>query len=301
MVLHYAHLAALAGGVDAFLIGSELRGLTTLRSATSAYPFVAGLKALAADVRGDRRRGDDDLLRGGLERVFRAPAGGRHRRRASSISIRSGRTRRSISSASTTTTRWPTGATSRAIRRGERALALRPRLSQRRTSAAARGSTGIYASAADRAAQVRTPITDGAYGKPWVFRFKDIEALVGERALRPAGRRRGGAPTDWVPRAQADLVHRARLPGGRQGRQPAERVLRSEIGAVGAAVFLQRRARRLAAARLHRRLSALLRCRIIRSSTGRTRSRRSMAGGWSTRRICISGPGTRGPIRISRT
>ena len=29
MVLHYAKLCALAGGVDAFLIGSELRGLTT--------------------------------------------------------------------------------------------------------------------------------------------------------------------------------------------------------------------------------------------------------------------------------
>ena len=35
MVLHYAHLADAAGGVDAILIGSELRGLTTLRSATS--------------------------------------------------------------------------------------------------------------------------------------------------------------------------------------------------------------------------------------------------------------------------
>ncbi len=32
MVLHYAWLARAAGGVDAFLIGSELRGLTTIRS-----------------------------------------------------------------------------------------------------------------------------------------------------------------------------------------------------------------------------------------------------------------------------
>jgi hypothetical protein len=28
MILHYAHLCAAAGGVDAFLIGSELRGVT---------------------------------------------------------------------------------------------------------------------------------------------------------------------------------------------------------------------------------------------------------------------------------
>ena len=60
---------------------------------------------------------------------------------------------------------------------------------------------------------------------------------------------------------KADLVHRARLPGDRQGRQPAERLLRSEIVGIGAAVFLQRRARRLSAARLYRRLSALLRPR----------------------------------------
>ena len=51
MVLHYAHLARAAGGVDAFLIGSELRGLTQARSGATAYPAVAALKTLAADVR----------------------------------------------------------------------------------------------------------------------------------------------------------------------------------------------------------------------------------------------------------
>jgi hypothetical protein len=65
MILHYASLVALAGGVDLFLIGSELRGLETIRGPawTKAgsldasgcagwdYPFVAGLAALAADVR----------------------------------------------------------------------------------------------------------------------------------------------------------------------------------------------------------------------------------------------------------
>ena len=36
------------------------------------------------------------------------------------------------------------------------------------------GYDWYYASAADRAAQARSPITDGGAGKPWVFRFKDI-------------------------------------------------------------------------------------------------------------------------------
>src|SRR5262249_36219107 len=38
MVLHYAQLAHDAGGVDAFLIGSELRSLTRVRSASGVYP-----------------------------------------------------------------------------------------------------------------------------------------------------------------------------------------------------------------------------------------------------------------------
>lgn len=62
MILHYANLCVVAGGVDLFLIGSELRGLETIRGAswikdgggppaTWDYPFVEGLKTLADDVR----------------------------------------------------------------------------------------------------------------------------------------------------------------------------------------------------------------------------------------------------------
>ena len=65
MILHYAALCALAGGVDLFLLGSELRGLEAIRGpdwtpagtrdaaghACWDYPFVAGLVQLAADVR----------------------------------------------------------------------------------------------------------------------------------------------------------------------------------------------------------------------------------------------------------
>lgn len=50
-ILHYAHLCALAGGVEAFCIGSELKGLARIRSDTAVFPVVAELIALAADVR----------------------------------------------------------------------------------------------------------------------------------------------------------------------------------------------------------------------------------------------------------
>lgn len=40
-----------AGGVDAFLIGSELRGLTSIRDGRGSFPFVSHLCALAAEMR----------------------------------------------------------------------------------------------------------------------------------------------------------------------------------------------------------------------------------------------------------
>jgi hypothetical protein len=66
MILHYAHLCAMAGGVDLFLIGSELRGLESIRGTgwtkagmtgedgkvTWDYPFVEAMRSLANDVRG---------------------------------------------------------------------------------------------------------------------------------------------------------------------------------------------------------------------------------------------------------
>jgi hypothetical protein len=65
MILHYANLVVLAGGVDLFLLGSEFRGLETIRGpgwtqagtsgsdgrVTWDYPFVNGLIQLSDDVR----------------------------------------------------------------------------------------------------------------------------------------------------------------------------------------------------------------------------------------------------------
>ncbi|MGC2049935.1 MAG: glycoside hydrolase TIM-barrel-like domain-containing protein [Methylovirgula sp.] len=65
MILHYANLCVIAGGVDLFILGSEFRGLETIRgpawtkagttgsdgNVTWDYPFVAGMMQLADDVR----------------------------------------------------------------------------------------------------------------------------------------------------------------------------------------------------------------------------------------------------------
>ncbi len=50
MILHQAKLAQMAGGVDGFLIGSELRAITAIRDGDS-FPAVTALRALAADCR----------------------------------------------------------------------------------------------------------------------------------------------------------------------------------------------------------------------------------------------------------
>jgi hypothetical protein len=49
-ILHYAALLRGGGGVEAFCIGSEMRGLTQIRGAGHSFPAVAALRALAAEV-----------------------------------------------------------------------------------------------------------------------------------------------------------------------------------------------------------------------------------------------------------
>ncbi len=73
-ILHYAHLAAAAGGVDAFLIGSEMRGLTWVRDSASTYPFVAALVSSRRRRQGRARLRHQGHLRRRLVRVLRPPA-----------------------------------------------------------------------------------------------------------------------------------------------------------------------------------------------------------------------------------
>lgn len=50
-ILHYAHLCQIAGGVEAFCIGSEMRGVTQIRGPGHSFPAVQALIQLATDVR----------------------------------------------------------------------------------------------------------------------------------------------------------------------------------------------------------------------------------------------------------
>ena len=57
------------------------------------------------------------------------------------------------------------------------------------------GFDWFYASAPDRSAQIRTPISDDLFGAPWVFRYKGLR----DWWARPHYNRLGGVPDGLVP------------------------------------------------------------------------------------------------------
>ena len=64
------------------------------------------------------------------------------------------------------------------------------------------GFDWYYASDADRNAQIRTPITDGAYGEPWIYRCKDLWSWWSNAHHNRPGGVRDAAPTSWVPESK---------------------------------------------------------------------------------------------------
>ncbi|MEQ8267654.1 MAG: glycoside hydrolase/phage tail family protein [Parvibaculum sp.] len=200
MVLHYAALCAAAGGVDAFLIGSELKGLTQIRGDDESYPAVTALKELAADVRAilgpstkisyaadwSEYRGHD--AGGGafffhLDPLWADPD-------VDFIGIDN----------YAPLTDWREGHAHLDAAEGWRSIYdpayLRSRI------AGGEDFDWYYASGEDRAAQLRTPIIDGAYGKPWVWRAKDLKSWwLNAHHDRPGGTE-ALVPTAWVPQSK---------------------------------------------------------------------------------------------------
>ncbi len=195
-VLHLAALAAAAGGVEAICIGSELRALTTIRSDKTTFPAVAELIALSAEVRvllpdakityaadwseyfgyqpGD---GSGDVLfhldtlwaDGNIDAVgiddytplsdWRY-VGGHADEDAGSV--------------------YSLGYLSDQVEGGEY-------------------YDWYYATDTDRAAQIRSAISDGAHGEDWVFRPKDLRGWWANAHHNRINGVRQGASTSWVP------------------------------------------------------------------------------------------------------
>ena len=64
------------------------------------------------------------------------------------------------------------------------------------------GYAWYYANYAGRVAQSRLPITDGAYGKPWVFRYKDLQNWWTNQHYNRPGGVESGTPTAWTPQSK---------------------------------------------------------------------------------------------------
>jgi hypothetical protein len=200
MILHYAALAADVGGVDAFVIGSELKALTHVRAGSGVYPAVDALAALAAEVKA--------IVGAGTVVTYGADwtEYGAH-----------------VVDAAASEVRFPLDSlwASPAIdavgidyyapladwrdEGGQLDLALTD--SPYRTSYLAGNLAGgeaydwYYADDAARDAQSRSAITDGL-GKPWIFRQKDIWNFWQQAHYERVGGVELAAPTAWVPQSK---------------------------------------------------------------------------------------------------
>lgn len=202
MALHYARLAAAAGGVDGFLIGSELRGLTTVRGPGGTYPAVDALRALASDVRGLVGAGTRIGYAADWSEYFgHQPADGSGHAVFHLDPLWADPAIDFVGvDFYPPLTDWREGRDHLDARAGfsgpRDAAYLRARLT------GGEGFDWYYASAADRDAQVRTPITDGAHGEAWMFRPKDLKSWWSNAHHDRPGGVRSASPTAWVARSK---------------------------------------------------------------------------------------------------
>ncbi len=218
MVLHYAHLAKLAGGVDAFLVGSELRGLTWVRGAGGTYPAVRHLTEIAREVR--TILGPDTRISYAAdwsEYFGHHPADGGGDVTFHLDPFWSDAACDFVGIDNyMPLTDWRGGEGHADIAAGSPYAA--EYIGQ--NIAGGEGYDWYYASEADRAAQARSPITDGAYGKPWVYRYKDLVAWWSQ----PHVDRVGGVETSataWVPGSKPIWMTEVGIPAvDKGGNQP---------------------------------------------------------------------------------
>lgn len=209
-ILHYAHLCELAGGVDAFIIGSEMRGATTLRSSASSFPFVDALVDLAEDVR--------SVLRPGTKITYAADwtehRGHQPQDGSGDVYFHLDPLWASEAiDAIGIDVYWPLSDWRDGEAHLDHQAGFRSIYDLDYLRGSIRGGEGFdwYYPAAgassneaspERMAQNRLSITDGAYGKPWIYKPKALlEWWQNEHFNRPAGVE-SETPTPWVPESK---------------------------------------------------------------------------------------------------
>ncbi|GHE86362.1 phage host specificity protein [Aliiroseovarius zhejiangensis] len=196
-ILHYAHLCAAAGGVDAFLIGSELRALTQIRGPGNSFPVVDQLITLAQDVRTILGAGTKISYAADWSEYF-----GYHPQVGSGdvfyhldplwshpdIDFIGIDNYMPLSD-------WRDGFDHADAHHGS----IYDLAYLQSNIEGGEGYDWYYKTADARALQIRTPITDGAHGEPWVFRYKDLRNWWERSHHNRVGGVRQAAPTGWLP------------------------------------------------------------------------------------------------------
>jgi hypothetical protein len=190
-VLHQAALTVAAGGVDSFLIGSELIGLTRVRGMGNSFPTVTALIALANEVR--ILVGPNVTISYGADwteyGAYVPPSTNDLRFPLDPLWANSNIDFIGLD--------WYAPLTDR--RDGE------PRASLTALQNGVESGEGYdfyYANDADRLAKSRTPITDGTYQEPWVWRQKDMRNFWANAHYERVNGVRAINPTAWVPKSK---------------------------------------------------------------------------------------------------
>ncbi|GHE00325.1 gene transfer agent protein [Defluviimonas sp. 20V17] len=194
-ILSCAWLAKLAGGVDAFCLGSEMRGLSRVRGAGGGFPFAEAMRTLAADVRA--------VLGAGVKLTYAADWSeyGSHVTPEGDLTF-------------PLDTLWaddnidfigidnylPISDWRDGPDHADAEWGSIYNLDYLMANIGGGEYFDWYYESPEAAElQIRTPITDGAYGEPWVYRTKDIRGWWENVHFPRPGGVRAVTPTPWVP------------------------------------------------------------------------------------------------------
>jgi hypothetical protein len=204
MVLHHAMLAQAAGGVETFFLASELVGLTHLQGAGGSYPMVQGMIGLLAELRSilgsatrityaaDWTEYSAHVLSGGQEVRFPLDALWSHPE-IGAVAI----------DFYPPVSDWRPG-----TEHLDATLADHPHDRDYLLDRIGAGEAfdWYYPDSTARSNQQRTPITDGAYGKPWIYRSKDLVGWWSNPHFERFGGVESGSSTGWIGASKPILL-----------------------------------------------------------------------------------------------
>jgi hypothetical protein len=198
MILHYARLAVAAGGVDVFIIGSELRGLTRIRAQNDTFPFVDELKSLAAEVRAIVGSSTKITYGADWSEYFGyQPADGSNDVFYNLDPLWADANVNAVGIDNyMPVSDWRSGGAPDGVGR----FSTDPEMLAANV-ARGEGYDWYYANETDRAAGNRTPITD-ASGKSWIYRYKDLKSWWGNPHYDRRGGVELGTASPWVPESK---------------------------------------------------------------------------------------------------